>query len=97
MWLPPAAEEEEGEAEDVVGSTPLWVGDFRRGGGGGRVGTGECEGASREPEKRGGRDEAQAQHARLAEILGPSCRTRVSTRLVEDASNAEEPPISSVF
>jgi hypothetical protein len=96
MWLPPAAEEE-GEAEDVVGSTPLWVGDFRRGGGGGRVGTGECEGASREPEKRGGRDEAQAQYARLAEILGPSCRTRVSTRLVEDASNAEEPPISSVF
>jgi hypothetical protein len=67
----------------------------RRGGGGGRVGTGECEGASDFVAQRGGRDEAQ--HARLMEISGPSCRTRVSTRSTEDASNAEEPPIPLGF
>jgi hypothetical protein len=74
-----------------------WVGgsrEGRRGGGGGWLGTGECERRATLPhgKGRGGRDEAQAQRAQRTEISGPSCRARVSTRSVEDTSNAESVP-----
>jgi hypothetical protein len=71
----------------------------RRGGGGGRLGTGECERRATLAHGKGfvGHDEAQAQRVRRTEISGPSCRARVSTRSVEDASSAESIPNPSVF
>jgi hypothetical protein len=57
-----AEEEEKGEPEDVMGGGSR---EGRCGGGGGRLGTGECEGRATLPrgKGRGGHDKAQAQRA----------------------------------
>jgi hypothetical protein len=78
-----------------------WVGDLGRGGAVGVEddwGLGSARGGRLCRVEKGEADVTKLKlNARRTEISGPSCRARVNTRSVEDASNAESVPNSSVF
>jgi hypothetical protein len=78
-----------------------WVGDLGRGGAVGVEddwGLGSARGGRLCHAEKGEADMTKLKlNARRTEISGPSCRARVNTRSVEDASNAESVPNPSVF